>query len=162
MIAKEALIFAQKAHGDQTYDGFNYAYHLIQVVNIAKELGYSEEILVACALHDVLEDTKVTYTELKEKFGEEVAEIVYAVTDELGRNRRERKKKTYPKIRSNWKATVVKICDRIANIEYSKKSNPSMLKMYREEHESFISAIAVNETMGSTFKAWNRLGEAME
>ena len=54
----------------------------------------------------------------KKKFGHEVAELIYAVTSELGRNRAERNKKTYPKIQGNFYATALKLADRIANVEY--------------------------------------------
>jgi len=120
---ERALLVADKAHANQTYDIYPYGYHIRQVVTIAEELGYDESIVVAAALHDTLEDTELSYNDLKKAFGVEVAEIVYCVTDELGRDRKERKEKTYPKIRSNWKAGVVKLCDRIANIQQAKLYN---------------------------------------
>ena len=95
-------------------------------MKIAEELGYDESIIIGTILHDTLEDTTLSYNDIKKAFGKEVAEIVYCVTDELGRNRNERKEKTYPKIKANWKATVVKICDRIANITQSKKYNKEL------------------------------------
>ncbi len=98
MTSKErALLVADKAHANQTYDIYPYGYHIRQVVKIAEELGYDGSIVVASALHDTLEDTELSYNDLKKAFGEEVAEIVYCVTDELGRKRKERKEKTYPK-----------------------------------------------------------------
>lgn len=120
---ERALMVAEKAHSNQTYDIYPYIYHIRQVVKIAEQLGYDESIVIAAALHDTLEDTPLSYNDIKKAFGKEVAEIVYCVTDELGRNRNERKEKTYPKIQSNWKATVVKICDRIANVSQSKEYN---------------------------------------
>jgi (p)ppGpp synthase/HD superfamily hydrolase len=70
-------------------------------------------------LHDVLEDTATSKTELVRNFGEEIADIVYRVTDEPGADRTERKRKTYRKIRGHYNATTVKLCDRIANVEAS-------------------------------------------
>lgn len=134
---ERALMVATKAHATQTYDIYPYDYHLRQVVSIAQELGYDETIQVACALHDCLEDTELSYNDIKKAFGKDVAEIVFCVTDELGRNRKERKEKTYPKIRSNWRAIVVKICDRIANMRQSKEYNPTLFKMYEKELETF-------------------------
>ena len=134
---ERALMVAEKAHANQTYDIYPYMYHIRMVVSIAEELGCDESIIISCALHDVLEDTELSYNDIKKAFGKEVAEIVYAVTDELGRNRKERKSKTYPKIKANWKATVVKICDRIANINHSKFFNDSMLNVYKKENDDF-------------------------
>jgi (p)ppGpp synthase/HD superfamily hydrolase len=137
-------------------------YHIKQVVKIAEELGYDESIVIASVLHDTLEDTTLSYNDIKKAFGKEIAEIVYCVTDELGRDRTERKEKTYPKIKSNWKATVVKICDRIANIRQSKEYNKGLFDMYKKEHEPFCKWLMSNEhPYDETNKAWDKLGRLL-
>lgn len=73
---ERALLIADKAHANQSYGIYPYGYHIRLVMKIAKELGYEENIIVASALHDVLEDTHVSYNDLKTAFGEEVAQIV--------------------------------------------------------------------------------------
>lgn len=157
---ERALLVADKAHENQTYDIYPYGYHIRQVVKIAEELGYDESIIVASALHDTLEDTELRYNDLKKAFGKEVAEIVYCVTDELGRNRKERKEKTYPKIRSNWKATVVKICDRIANVQQSIDYNQKLFEMYKSEHDDFCrNLMSKDHPHSETNKAWKKLNE---
>ncbi len=159
---ERALLVAEKAHVGQSYDIYPYIYHVKQVVRIAEELGYDEVILVASALHDVLEDTELSYNDIKKAFGEEVAEIVFAVTDELGRNRKERKEKTYPKIRANWKATAVKICDRIANIEQSRNYNQKLFETYQKEHQHFVESLQNDEhPLQELQKGWKRLSEAV-
>jgi (p)ppGpp synthase/HD superfamily hydrolase len=156
---ERALMVAEKAHNNQTYDIYPYMYHIRQVVKIAEELGYDESIIIASVLHDTLEDTALSFNDIKKAFGKEVAEIVYCVTDELGRDRNERKEKTYPKIQANWKATVVKICDRIANVSQSKEYNKGLYEMYKKEHEIFCSRLMSKEhPHEETNKAWNRLG----
>lgn len=153
-----ALLVAEKVHFNQSYDIYPYIYHIKSVVKVAYGLGYDMAILVSCALHDSLEDSELSYNDIKKAFGEEVAEIVYCVTDELGRNRGEKKQNTYPKIRDNWKATVVKICDRIANVSHSKKYNKERYKMYKDEHESFCAYLMHAEhPHEETNKAWERL-----
>lgn len=139
---ERALMVAEIAHRNQIYDIYPYMYHINQVVKIAEDFGYDESIIVACVLHDTLEDTTISYDDIKKAFGEEVAEIVYCVTDELGRNRGERKDKTYPKIKGNWKATVVKICDRIANVTQSKEYCQKLYEMYQKEHHIFQRGIS--------------------
>lgn len=157
-IIEKAVLFAEKAHKDQKYGNYPYMYHLEQVAKIATDLDYDESIIAACYLHDTLEDTSISYNNLKKEFGEEIAEIVYCVTDEIGRNRKERKFKTYPKIRENWKATVVKICDRIANVEHSNISDENLLKMYQKEHAAFRRDLgSKNHPHEETNKAWIRL-----
>jgi len=156
---KRALLIAEKAHQNQTYGGvYPYMFHIHQVVEIAENLECEDDIIVACALHDTLEDTELSYNNIKNEFGENVAEIVYAVTNELGRNRKERHAKTYFKIRANWKATVVKLCDRIANMEHSKKYNDGMLKMYLKEDDDFCSELAFpHDAHDVISRAWERL-----
>lgn len=159
---ERALLVADKAHANQTYDIYPYGFHIRQVVKIAEDLGYDESIIVACALHDTLEDTELSYNDLKQAFGEEVAEIVYCVTDELGRNRKERKEKTYPKIRRNWKATVVKICDRIANMQQSKDYNQKLFEMYKKEHNDFCKNLMCDDhPHAETNRAWAKLNDLL-
>ena len=156
---ERALLVAEKAHAGQSYDIYTYMYHIQQVVNIAQSLGYDEAICVACALHDVLEDSDISFNDIKRFFGEEVAEIVYCVTDELGRNRKERKSRTYPKIRSNWKAVIVKICDRIANVRHSLQNNQKLFEMYQKEMPDFRRELIIDfpHPTSEVFKAWMEL-----
>lgn len=135
----EARLVAIKAHGDQSYDGiFPYEKHLHDVVQVLKRFGFTGVYEICGWLHDSIEDGNVSYNKLKSYFGEEVAEAVFAVTDELGRNRIERKEKTYPKIFRNKLAQVVKVADRIANIEHGGK-----VDMYKKEHNSFKQSIHI-------------------
>jgi len=118
-----------------------------------------EGIIVACTLRGTLENSDLTYNDIEKTFDEEVAEIVYALTDELGRNRKERKLKTYSKITDNGKATAVKLCDRIANVSQSKQHNIQLFKVNQNELSNFKNQI-FNEKYPSLElkKAWNRLG----
>ena len=106
----------------------------------------------AAYCHDLLEDTGITYNDLKIVAGKEVADIVYDVTDELGKNRDERHKKTYPKIAKNPSAVFLKLCDRIANIEFgifvTEKCNVNakMLSRYVYEHAEFVNALQNEST----------------
>lgn len=135
---REALDFARIQHLGQMYGHVQYIHHIKQTVAVAMELGFSDVVQTACALHDILEDTPLSYNDIKKLFGVEVADIVYDVTDELGKNRKERKEKTYPKIRANKNAILVKYCDRIANLRHSKKYGSPMYATYMQENDSFI------------------------
>lgn len=132
-------MLAIRMHGLQDYDGFPYHKHLNDVDQTLLDHGYEQYgIHSLCAWgHDMLEDCPISYNDLKKQFGEVVAEIIYCVTDELGRNRKERKAKTLPKIKSNLEAIPIKLADRIANVRNSLKKNHSMLGAYAKEHEEF-------------------------
>lgn len=151
---------------NQFYDGDKpYGYHLDMV---AKEVyAYGHLVLVGEAdllplfmgawFHDSIEDARVSYNDVKKialKFGltEEQAflasEIVYALTNEKGRNRKERAgKRYYEGIRNTPYAPFVKMCDRMANIRYScgcyNMGNLRMAKVYEDEMPYFTQAIMV-------------------
>lgn len=140
----KAMMFAQIAHAGQTYnEEVPYTFHLQSVVNVLERFGITEPIFICAAwLHDCIEDTNKSYNDIKKRFGEEVAEIVYCVTSELGRNRKERNSKTYPKIRSNVNAIIIKIADRIANIEYGIATDGKN-EMYKTEYKEFRDALYI-------------------
>lgn len=139
----KAKTFAVKAHGRQMYGNKPYVVHLEHVHEVMKRYrNRTTDILVLMAgwLHDVLEDTATSRADLAGNFGEQVADIVYRVTDAPGLDRTQRKRNTYRKIRGHFDATTVKLCDRIANVEAS-ADVPEKLDMYRQEHRAFRAAI---------------------
>lgn len=112
----QARDFAIKAHGDQKYGGDPYGVHLFDVVAIAKEYGCTDAQWKAAFLHDVLEDTAVTSDQILDLFGADVLSIVYACTGE-GIDRAERVACIYRRIADYPAAALVKLADRIANVE---------------------------------------------
>jgi len=98
--------------------------------------------LSACWCHDVIEDCRQTYPDVKENTNENVANIVYALTNEKGKTREERANdKYYEGIRETPYATFVKLCDRMANLDYSKRKSPKMTKVYLKDMSNFIKKI---------------------
>jgi len=80
-LIRKAYEFAKKAHaGQQRLSGDSYLTHLVGVADILAELNMDSVTIAAGLLHDILEDTKVTYEELKTEFGEEIADLVEGVT----------------------------------------------------------------------------------
>ena len=91
--------------------------------------------------HSTTSGTAAT-NDLKKEFGETVAEIVYAVSNEKGKNRKERANNNYYLgIRKTAWATFVKLCDRLANIKYSSETKSRMLQVYQKEQEKFIDCL---------------------
>jgi len=137
-----ARYYAEIAHAGQTYNNeIPYTLHLEAVVNVLKRFGvHDENILCAGWLHDVIEDTRVSYNDIKDRFDVHVAELVYSVTNERGRNRKERNEKTYPKINGVYNPTVLKLADRIANVEYGMASG-GKAGMYAGEFLNFMEGI---------------------
>jgi hypothetical protein len=135
--------FAIERHAGQMYGDQPYVYHLDLVKGVLERFGYTDpELLQAAYLHDVIEDTPTTREEVEQAFGPRVAALAWAVTDEPGANRKERKINTYPKIKATPGATAIKLADRIANTE-----NPNGMKndMYRKEQPAFREALYTGE-----------------
>jgi (p)ppGpp synthase/HD superfamily hydrolase len=139
---KLAREFALKAHSNQIYGNiYPYYRHLEDVYKVLIRFGFNERdhlnLLAASFLHDTIEDTGTSYNDIKKVFGEEIAEIVFCMSDEMGRNRKEKKEKTYPKTRSNPNSVILKVADRIANAEFSVNEGSRQAAMYREEYKEF-------------------------
>ncbi|HEY5039584.1 MAG TPA: bifunctional (p)ppGpp synthetase/guanosine-3',5'-bis(diphosphate) 3'-pyrophosphohydrolase, partial [bacterium] len=72
---------AKKAHqGQQRLSGDEYLTHLVGVADILAELQMDSITIAAGLLHDILEDTTITFDQLKAEFGEEIAKLVEGVT----------------------------------------------------------------------------------
>jgi len=141
-----AQAFAVRAHADTNhlYDGQPYSAHLQLVYDFgrryqalvpAADVPYA---LAACWTHDTIEDCRLTYNDVKAVCGEVVAEITYALTNEKGRTRQERANAAYyAGIRATPLAAFVKVCDRLANAQYSRDHGSRMLDGYRREYAHF-------------------------
>jgi len=108
----KASEFALKKHKGQKYDvnkDFFFA-HPWKVFQILDQITDDEVILCAGLLHDTLEDTDTTLEELKKEFGDEIANLVYEVTNEDGENG-----KCFPRLKSK-KAIIIKFADRLLNL----------------------------------------------
>lgn len=154
-----AVLFATEAHKGQRYGEHPYTFHLLETAKVAKKHDLSLEVVMSCWLHDTIEDTTVSYHDIKKGFGDQIAEIVYAVTDESGRNRKERKEKTYPKIQANEQALQVKLCDRIANVSHALETQSRHLKMYLKEHPEFRGALWSEQAEPVTLRLWDQLDQ---
>ena len=153
-VIDRAKYYAISLHGSQTYGGLPYFYHLEAVVSILEEFGFTDyRYQIVGYLHDVLEDCPVSFNDIKESFGEEIAESVYCITDELGRNRKERKAKTLPKLVTNRVAIIVKLADRIANIRHAGK----MFEVYKKEHLAFKDALYSSFKEPGIHSMWNEI-----
>lgn len=99
-------------------------------------------VFASCFLHDTIEDCRINYNDLNKIFNKEIAEIVYVVSNEKGKNRKERENdKYYEGIKANKLATFVKLCDRIANVDYSIDNNSPQLKMYAASMKDFVEKL---------------------
>ena len=80
-----AIVFAVKAHHntERRGKGFPYIVHPMEAVEIVATITPDQELLAAAALHDTIEDTDVTVEQLRSEFGDRIAELVHAESDQL-------------------------------------------------------------------------------
>jgi (p)ppGpp synthase/HD superfamily hydrolase len=140
--------FAEKVHRETNHkydDILPYEYHLRMVVDVGENFVHLlpkddrvlASVFAALWCHDSIEDCRVTYNDLRKQFGEMTAEIVFALTNNKGRNRKERANSAYYQgIRETPYAIFGKLCDRIANVKFGVTFG-GKVDMYRQEQKVF-------------------------
>jgi hypothetical protein len=139
-----------------------YGFHLDMVADVVREYGHlvcAQEadvvpLMFGAYFHDSIEDARLTYNDVMKvakKYMDDAqalmaTEIVYALTNEKGRNRAERaSEKYYAGIRETPYAPFVKLCDRVANITFScsgrDADNYRMKEIYKQEVPHFLESI---------------------
>lgn len=118
-IVEQARAFAERKHAGRVrkYTETPYTEHLGSVVSLLEEHGiHMQNVLAAAWLHDTVEDTGTTVLELADAFGEEVAELVYWLTDTDKGSRNARAAMTAWRLgRAPWNAKLIKLADIIDN-----------------------------------------------
>lgn len=140
--------FVARVHVSQTYNGGPYTKHLEQVVDIVHPITQEYDIILAAYLHDVLEDGRaagVTADGLLNLPGvtTRAVALVQAVTRGPGSRR-----KTIPAALQATRvagsdATLIKLADRIANVESCWANLDTRLFMYWREYGEFRNVLRV-------------------
>lgn len=82
-LTRDALEFASTRHaGQKRTDGIPFVTHPVEVACLLHEAGYSDDVVAAGVLHDVIEETDANQGELEERFGSNVADLVAAVSND--------------------------------------------------------------------------------
>ncbi len=121
---EKAFGFAARAHGNQmTPDGYPYIYHIGLVAfellsGLDDNAGIDADFALQCALlHDVMEDTDVTYDDLEKEFGRRVADGVLALTKNKQLEKNTQMADSLERILSQpGEVWMVKLADRISNM----------------------------------------------
>jgi GTP pyrophosphokinase len=123
-LLNKAYVYAMTAHGKQfRASGDPYFAHPLEVAAILTELKLDVATIVTALLHDTIEDTLVTYEDVKKNFGEEIAGLVDGVTKlsqlEVFSERTkqaENFRKLMLAITSDIRVLLVKLADRLHNM----------------------------------------------
>lgn len=119
-----AITFAVKAHQgmERKGKGFPYIVHPMEAVCIVATMTNDQELLAAAALHDVIEDTDTTADDLKKEFGERVAMLVEAESDDKTGGSKadtwhQRKQNTLDRLRNaDLDIKIVALGDKLSNM----------------------------------------------
>jgi len=123
-IIREAYLFAESAHKQQTRaSGEPYISHSITVATTLVDLRLDPVTIAAALLHDTAEDTGVTPSDIRERFGDEIATLVDGVT-KLGKiewmSREERQaenlRKMFLAMANDIRIVLIKLADRLHNM----------------------------------------------
>ncbi|HEY5524122.1 MAG TPA: HD domain-containing protein [Clostridium sp.] len=89
----KAIIFATKAHTGQFRKGTNtpYILHTLEAGIIVSQIKSDEDLICSAILHDVIEDTDITFAMVKKKFNERIAHIVASESEDKSKSWKERK-----------------------------------------------------------------------
>jgi len=109
-----AIVFAVKAHAgtERRGKGFPYIVHPMEAMEIVATMTPDQELLAAAALHDTVEDTDVTIEQIRAEFGERVASLVEAESDDVVEGVREE---------DSWHARKQTAIDRLARAPHDAK-----------------------------------------
>lgn len=167
VIMEETEKYAMSYHKDQKYGDYGYLYHLKLVHEIVNDLydfpDFTEKELevlhIGAYLHDLLEDTSCTDSDLNRMYGNPLlTRTIQLVTDvlrdpetDLPLTRKQKHKYTYPRLANAVKngndlALALKLADRIANVQFSKIENPKIFNMYSNEHIYFRNTLIPSST----------------
>jgi len=167
-IIDKAKEFALRVHSNQRHGCLSMEDHLTAVTDKIREeyvanvyhCNFSLDDAVAVGwLHDTIEDTSVTYEDIRDTFGFDIAEFVDAVTDGKGSTRTERHLNTYYRTRRYNTSIFVKMADRWHNHSRSiANKEVRFAKDYASEYLYFKFAL-YNDRYHSF---WKQLDEQYE
>ncbi|MCM1484440.1 MAG: HD domain-containing protein [Muribaculaceae bacterium] len=146
---RAAFNLARKAHANQKRKtGEPYILHPIAVATIAaEELRLGANPVIACFLHDVVEDTDYTLEEIERRFGADVAFLVKVVTKQKKDKYEMSKqldnfKQMLVSVQYDIRALLVKLADRLHNMRTLSSMRPDKQMKIAGETDYFYAPLA--------------------
>ncbi|MFT4150723.1 MAG: bifunctional (p)ppGpp synthetase/guanosine-3',5'-bis(diphosphate) 3'-pyrophosphohydrolase [Paracoccaceae bacterium] len=145
-LIRRAYDYGGQMHEGQTRkSGEPYFTHPVAVAAILTEMRLDDATIVTALLHDTIEDTRSTYTEVAQMFGGEVAELVDGVTkltnlqlSSTHSQQAENFRKLFMAMSKDLRVILVKLADRLHNMRTIKSMKPEkQAQKARETMEIF-------------------------
>ncbi|MFR1509131.1 MAG: RelA/SpoT family protein [Acutalibacteraceae bacterium] len=146
----KAYNLALDAHGNQRrISGIPYILHPTSVACILVELGMDTQSIVAALLHDVVEDTAYTVSDIEKMFGKEIANLVDGVT-KLGKipyssqeeQQAENLRKMLIAMAEDIRVIIIKLADRLHNMRTIECMEPQKRRDKARENMEVYAPIA--------------------
>ncbi|AVW92263.1 bifunctional (p)ppGpp synthetase/guanosine-3',5'-bis(diphosphate) 3'-pyrophosphohydrolase [Celeribacter baekdonensis] len=131
-LIREAYAYGREMHeGQFRRSGEPYFTHPVAVAAILTEQALDDATIITALLHDTIEDTKSTYSEVERKFGTDVAELVDGVTkltnlqlSSSETKQAENFRKLFMAMSKDLRVILVKLADRLHNMRTIKSMRP--------------------------------------
>ncbi|MCW3061243.1 MAG: RelA/SpoT family protein, partial [Capsulimonas sp.] len=149
-LLNRAYVYAMVAHGEQTRaSGDPYFSHPLEVAAILTDLKLDDATIVAALLHDTIEDTEATRTEIDKLFGAEIGALVEGLTKlkRLELVSREAKqaenlRKLLLAIADDVRVLLIKLADRLHNMRTMEFMPPASRRRIAEETLDIYAPLA--------------------
>ncbi len=147
---RKAYELATDAHeGQKRASGQDYVSHVVEVATLLAQFKLDTASLVSALIHDVVEDTAITLTEIEEEFGFEVGQIVDGVT-KIGRveftSHTEQQVENYRKLllsmAQDARVILIKLADRLHNMRTLEHLAPEKRKRIALETREIYAPLA--------------------
>ncbi|PTQ74768.1 RelA/SpoT family protein [Celeribacter persicus] len=145
-LIREAYAYGREMHeGQFRRSGEPYFTHPVAVAAILTEQSLDDATIITALLHDTIEDTRASYSEVARKFGEEIAELVDGVTkltnlqlSSTETKQAENFRKLFMAMSKDLRVILVKLADRLHNMRTIKSMRPEkQLQKARETMDIF-------------------------
>ena len=118
-LVRDAYRYAAVRHAGQVKDsdGTPYLDHLVDVARLVEQAGYGDDVIAAGLLHDVVEKGGASVDEVREEFGDDVADLVAAMTEPEDIKSWSRRKRAHRRriARADPRARALFVADKAAN-----------------------------------------------
>jgi RelA/SpoT family (p)ppGpp synthetase len=149
-ILNRAYVYAMKAHGEQKRaSGDPYFSHPLEVAAILTDLKLDDATIVAALLHDTIEDTEATRSEIDQMFGKDIGTLVEGLTklkriDLVSREAKqaENLRKLLLAIAEDVRVLLVKLADRLHNMRTLGYMPPEARRRAAEETIDIYAPLA--------------------